>query len=274
MEFYPEHVVPLASSAAPVAGRALSAEDVTFTYPSGDRPVLHGVSLRIEPGEVVALVGENGSGKTTLAKLLSGLYSPHGGSVVWGDTALDEETRPSLRASVAIIFQDFLRYGLSARDNVALGRHERYDDTPAVVAAAKRSGANEIIEALPSGYETQLGPEFWGGTELSIGQWQRIALARAFFRDAPILILDEPTASLDARAEHELFESLRELLEGRSALLISHRFSSVRTADRIYVMEQGRITEHGTHEELMARRGSYAQLFNLQAAAYTDRALL
>lgn len=274
MEFYPEHVVPLGSSAAPVPGRALVADDVTFSYPSSDEPVLQGVSLRIEPGEVVALVGENGSGKTTLAKLLSGLYSPDRGRVVWGDRPIDEKTRPSLRASVAIIFQDFLRYGLSARDNVALGRDERYDDTPAVVEAAERAGAHEIIEGLPSGYETQLGPQFWGGTELSVGQWQRIALARAFFRDAPILILDEPTASLDARAEHELFESLRELLEGRSALLISHRFSSVRTADRIYVMEHARISEHGSHDELMARRGTYAQLFNLQAAAYTDRALL
>jgi ATP-binding cassette, subfamily B, bacterial len=274
MELLPNQAVPLRSSAAPVAGRALAAEDVIFTYPSGDEPVLHRVSLRIEPGEVVALVGENGSGKTTLAKLLSGLYSPDAGRVVWGESALDEETRRSLRASVAIIFQDFLRYRLSARDNIALGRHECYDDTPAIVEAAERSSAHEIIEALPSGYETQLGPEFWGGTELSIGQWQRIALARAFFRDAPILILDEPTASLDARAEHELFESLRELLEGRSALLISHRFSSVRTADRIYVMEHGRITEDGSHEELMARRGTYAHLFNLQAAAYTDGALL
>ena len=274
MEFFSERSVPLGSAAAPIADRTLAAEEVSFSYPSGDRPVLHGVSLRIEPGEVVALVGENGSGKTTLAKLLSGLYSPDGGRVVWGDRALDDETLPSLRASVAIIFQDFLRYGLSARDNVALGRHERYDDTPAVVEAASRAGAHELIEALPSGYETQLGPQFWGGTELSVGQWQRIALARAFFRDAPILILDEPTASLDARAEHELFESLRGLLEGRSALLISHRFSSVRTADRIYVMEQGRISEEGSHEELIARRGTYAQLFNLQAAAYTDRALL
>lgn len=156
---------------------------MSFTYPSGDGPALRRVSLRIEPGEMVALVGENGSGKTTLAKLLSGLYEPEAGRIL-GDRALDEETRTSLRASVAIIFQDFVRYGLSARDNVALGRHERYDDSVGVVEAAERSGAHEMIEELPSGYETQLGPHFWGGTELSVGQWQRIALARVLPRRA------------------------------------------------------------------------------------------
>ena len=219
-------------------------------------------------GEVVALVGENGSGKTTLAKIVAGLYRPQGGRVLWDDVDVANVDRDELRASIAVIFQDFERYLLPASENVGMGRHERIDDVADVIAAATRADADEFLSRLPEGYDTMLGREFSGGYDLSIGQWQRVALARAFFRDAPFVILDEPTAALDARAESRLFERLRELLEGRSVLLISHRLSSVRSADRIYVLDGGRVVEEGTHDELMAAGGRYAELFTLQARAY------
>jgi len=167
-----------------------------------------------------------------------------------------------------VIFQDFARFHLPARDNIGLGRVEAVDDLDGIRGAARQSGAEEFLAALPAGYDTMLGPEFEGGTDLSIGQWQRIALARAFYREAPFVVLDEPTAALDARAEHDLFERIRSLLTGRTVLLISHRFSSVRTADRIYVLDHGRVVESGTHEDLMTHHGLYAELFTLQAAAY------
>jgi ATP-binding cassette subfamily B protein len=248
------------------------AEDVRFTYPSGDTPALRGVSLRIEPGEVVALVGANGSGKTTLAKLLGGLYVPDAGRVLLHGVDTAAADRAALRRDVAVVFQDFLRYSLPARDNVALGRHERYDDEAAIRAAAERAGAHPDLAALPGGYDTQLGPAFHGGVDLSLGQWQKVALARVFFRDAPFVILDEPTAALDARAEHDLFARIRELFEDRSVLLISHRFSTVREADRIHVLDGGEVVEAGSHDELMARGGLYAELFSLQASAYREPA--
>jgi ATP-binding cassette subfamily B protein len=224
--------------------------------------------MEIGAGEIVALVGENGSGKTTLAKLLCRLYLPHGGRVLWdgADTAIVDPDE--LRRSVAVIFQDFLHYSLPASENIGMGRHQRLGDPEAIRGAAVHAGADEFLARLPAGYETVLGPEFEGGHELSVGQWQRVALARAFFRDAPFIILDEPTAALDARAEHELFESIRTLCRGRSVLLISHRFSSVRSADRIYVLDRGRVAESGSHGELMALGGRYAGLFTLQASAY------
>jgi ATP-binding cassette subfamily B protein len=256
---------------APHGFERLTVENVAFTYPESDRPAVDGVSMEIGKGEVVALVGENGSGKTTLAKMLAGLYRPESGRILWDDVDLDEVDADELRQSVAVIFQDFERYLLPARENVGLGRKERIEDFEAIIEAAARADADEFISGLPEGYETMLGREFAGGFDLSIGQWQRVALARAFFRDAPFVILDEPTASLDARAESRLFERMRELLDGRSVVLISHRFSSVRSADRIYVLHDGRVVEHGSHDQLMAEDGLYAELFTLQARAYVEQ---
>jgi ATP-binding cassette subfamily B protein len=246
----------------------ITADEVTFSYPGSERVALHDVSLRIEPGEVVALVGANGSGKTTLAKLLAGLYLPTAGRVCWDGRDTRDVDRRSLLGCTAVVFQDFIRYALSAGDNIALGRHERAADTAGIVRAAERAGADGDISSLPSGYETLLGPAFIDGTDLSTGQWQRLALARTFFRDAPLVILDEPTAALDAKAEHELFTKIGELFADRSVLLISHRFSTVRSADRIYVLSEGYVVEAGTHSELVALGGTYAELFTLQASPY------
>lgn len=242
--------------------------DVCFTYPGRDTPVLDGVDLEIGRGEVVALVGENGSGKTTLAKLLCSLYQPSKGSIWWDDVDVTACDPAAVRSRIAIVFQDFVRYAtLTAAENIGIGLPARMGDRAAIVGAAKRAGAHTAIEAMPDGYDTIMSRHF-GGADLSTGQWQRVALARAFLRDSPFVVLDEPTAALDPRAERDLFEAVASLYESRSALLISHRLSSVRFAHRICVLAGGRITESGTHEELLDAGGDYAELFELQARSY------
>lgn len=257
---------------APPTFTEIRAEDVSFTYPGAERPALEQVSIRIRRGEVVALVGENGSGKTTLTKIVAGLYAPDQGRVLWDGVDARTYGGRSLRRLVSVIFQDFVEYAFSAADNVAIGRPDEPVDLDRVREAARAAGVDHALARLPQGYETPLSREFPGGTDLSGGQWQRVALARAFYRDAPLVVLDEPTAAMDARAEHDLFASLRTVLAGRSALVVSHRFSTVRSADRIYVLEDGRVVEEGTHDELMALGGRYAELFRLQAAAYLPQA--
>jgi ATP-binding cassette subfamily B protein len=261
-------IAETASPAVPL--ESLRLERVDFAYPESDRTVLHDVTVTLKAGEIVALVGLNGSGKTTLAKLLAGLYEPDSGRLLYNGEPVDDPT--VLQESTAVLFQDFVRYKLSALDNITFGRPEAPVRLEHAQRAARYAGAHDFLSALPEGYETLLAKEFAKGVDLSLGQWQRLALARAFYRDAPFVILDEPTASLDPQAEAELFERIRELFAGRTVLLISHRFSSVRSADRIYVLDEGRLIEHGTHESLLAGDGTYARLFNLQAKAYLEPA--
>jgi ATP-binding cassette, subfamily B, bacterial len=243
----------------------ITADRVTFTYPGAARPALTEVSVRVGRGEVIALVGENGSGKSTLAKILAGLYRPDGGAVYWDGTAMADVDPEQLRELVAVIAQDHANWPLTVRHNIAMGRTE---DPDLLAQAAAASGADSVIAALPRGYDTLLDRHFKNGAELSGGQWQRIAAARGFYRSAPLLIMDEPTAALDARAEYALFTSIPKHAEHRSVLLITHRLASVRHADRIYVLHHGQVIEEGTHTELLARGGQYAELFNLQASQY------
>jgi ATP-binding cassette subfamily B protein len=242
--------------------------DVSYTYEGKDEPALSHVNFTIAPGETVAIVGHNGAGKTTLVKLLARLYDPQEGQVLIDGHDVREYDPDVLRNEFGVLFQDFVSYQFSARENIGVGRIERLDDEPAITDAADKSGATDIISRLPQGFDTVLGKWFDGGVNLSGGEWQKVALGRAFMREAQILILDEPSAALDARAEYELFSRLQQLAHGRTAIFISHRFSTVRRADRILVFEQGRLIESGTHEELVALGGRYAELFNLQAASY------
>ncbi|MEU4574551.1 ABC transporter ATP-binding protein [Nonomuraea sp. NPDC023979] len=254
-----------ARTTAPERFERISAVDVTFTYPGSDEPALRGVSVEVKRGEVIAFVGENGSGKTTLAKILSGLYEPDTGSVLWDDVDLRTVSPEDLRLRTAVIAQDHTRWPLAARYNITMGTDKGQD---ALDAAAAVAGADEVVAGLPHGYRTLLDRRFKDGHELSGGQWQRIAVARGFHRDACLLICDEPTAALDARAEHALFERIRGHSDGRTVLLITHRLASVRYADRIYVLDHGRVTEEGDHATLMALNGLYAELYTLQASAY------
>jgi ATP-binding cassette subfamily B protein len=256
---------------APPGFDRITVDGVTFTYPAASRPALTDVSLEIKAGQVIALVGENGSGKTTLAKLLSRLYLPDAGRITWDGVDLADLDPAQVHRRIAVIFQDFAHYDLTARENIGLGAIEHIDNPDAVRAAAVHAGAHRYLQAMPAGYETILSPEYDGGRDLSVGQWQRVALARAFIRDAPLIILDEPTASLDPRAEHDLYTRIRTLYQGHTVLIISHRYNTVRDADHIYVLDRGRIIEHGSHHELMAAAGVYAELFTLQAAAYTNQ---
>ncbi len=257
-------------TAAPPGFSTLAVDDVSFCYPGSDRWALRHVSCRVDRGQVVALVGRNGSGKTTLAKLLCSLYEPTEGRILWDDVDVHDCDPQEVRRSVSGVFQDFAQFHLTVRENIAVGRHERSDDAGAIERAAVQAGAHDLITGLPDGYSTRLGRQFEGGRELSMGQWQRVAMARAFFRDAPLLVLDEPTAALDPQAEQDLFDRMRDLAAGKTVVLISHRFSSVRSADHIYVLDEGCVVEEGTHEELVELDGLYARLFSLQAAAYLD----
>jgi ATP-binding cassette subfamily B protein len=244
-------------------------EHLSFTYPGATEPTLQDVNLRLTPGSSLALVGENGSGKTTLIKLMTRLYEPTSGRVLFEGLDIREWDEETLRARVGVIFQDFARYQLPVGENVGAGDEPHFDEEPRWREAAGKGRAAEFIEQLPKGYQTQLGKWFRDGRELSGGQWQKIALSRAFMRTkADVLVLDEPTAAMDARAEAEVFEHFRQLAAGRITILISHRFSTVRMADQIAVLDRGRITEHGSHAELMALGGHYAQLFALQARGY------
>ena len=260
----PEHPVPVSRAFT----RGVEFRNVTYTYPGRETPVLDNVSFTIAPGETIALVGRNGAGKTTIVKLLTRLYDPDEGQILIDGVDVREYDPAELRREIGVIFQDYVTYFLSAGDNIGVGRLEALSDRERIVAAAAQSGADGVVARLPQGYDTTLGKWFDQGHQLSGGEWQKIALARAFMRDAQILILDEPTAALDAQAEFEIFARMKELTTDKTALFISHRFSTVRLADRIMVLENARIIESGTHDELLLRDGRYAELFNLQAASY------
>ena len=243
-------------------------EDVGFRYPNAERWAVRHLSFTLHAGETLALVGENGAGKTTLVKLLARLYDPDEGRILLDGRDLRDYDLDQLRAAMGVIFQDFVRYSMSAGDNIAVGRIGAREDQARVEAAAHQSGADEVIERLPAGYDQMVGKRFARGVDLSGGEWQKLAIARAYMRDAQVLILDEPTAALDARSEFEVFQRFKELSDGKTAVLISHRFSSVRMADRILVLERGQVEAAGTHEELLAQEGRYRDLFELQAAGY------
>ncbi len=242
--------------------------NVAFSYPGTERRVLDDFNFRIEPGERIALIGENGQGKTTIVKLITGLYLPTGGQILLDGKDLREYNLEDLHREIGVIFQDFMRYEMTARQNIGVGRIDAGEWNGSIERAARKSMADPVISRLPGGYDQLLGRRFEGGVDLSGGEWQKVALARAYLRDAQLLILDEPTAALDARSEYEVFQRFAELTTGKMALLISHRFSTVRMADRIVLLADGRVAENGSHSELMRLGGRYAEMFELQASSY------
>jgi ATP-binding cassette, subfamily B, bacterial len=248
--------------------RGFEFRDVSFRYPGSSRLVLNGLNFHLRPGERVALIGENGEGKTTIVKLLTRLYDPAEGQVLLDGVDLREYSLEDLYREIGVIFQDFMRYEMTARENIAVGRIEQIDNLALLQQSAQKSMADEVVAKLSSGYEQMLGRRFEGGVDLSGGEWQKVALARAYLRDAQVLILDEPTSALDARSEYEVFQRFAELTAGKMALFISHRFSTVRMADRIVVLEHGKIAEEGDHDALTQLGGRYAEMFELQAASY------
>jgi ATP-binding cassette subfamily B protein len=242
--------------------------NVSFAYPGTERKVLKDFNFTLSPGERIALIGENGQGKTTVVKLITRLYDPTEGQILLDGVDLREYSLEDLHKEIGVIFQDFMRYEMSASENISIGRVELPHTEAEIESAADKSLAAGVIAKLAHGYDQMLGRRFEGGVDLSGGEWQKIALARAYLRDAQLLILDEPTAALDAKSELEVFERFAELTEGKMALLISHRFSTVRMADRIVVLEGGRLVEAGNHSQLMALGGRYAAMFEMQAASY------
>jgi ATP-binding cassette subfamily B protein len=242
--------------------------NVSFRYPGSSRLVINNLNFHLRPGERVALIGENGEGKTTIVKLLTRLYDPVAGQVLLDGVDLREYSLEDLYREIGVIFQDFMRYEMTARENIAVGRIEQIDDLESLRESAQKSMADEVVGKLSSGYEQMLGRRFDGGVDLSGGEWQKVALARAYLRDAQVLILDEPTSALDARSEYEVFQRFAELTAGKMALFISHRFSTVRMADRIVVLVNGSIAEEGDHDALTQLGGRYAEMFELQAASY------
>jgi ATP-binding cassette subfamily B protein len=234
----------------------------------GRKQVLKGLNLSFPMGKKVGLLGRNGAGKTTLIKLMTRLYDPTEGQILLDGVDLREYDLDELRKRIGVIFQDFVKYQLSMKENIGFGQIDRLDDAPRVAISAERGGADTVVAELPEGMDTMLGRWFEKGHELSGGQWQKIALSRAFMRDGEVLVLDEPTSALDAEREYEIFQRFRDLTEGKIAVLISHRFSTVRMADRIAVIEDGQISELGSHAELLALGGTYARLFEMQAEGY------
>lgn len=249
-------------------GLDIEFRNVSFTYPDKSEPVLKNSSFTLHAGESIALVGQNGAGKTTLVKLLTRLYDPSEGKILIGGHNIKEYDPHELREQIGVIFQNFVRYNMTAGENIGVGRVAELENRVMQEMAAQKSGAEEIIARLDKNYDAMLGHWFEKGVDLSRGEWQKIALARTFMRDAPILILDEPTSALDARAEYDIFQRFRNLTDGRSVIFISHRFSTVHLADRIFVLEQGNIIESGSHKELLDLSGKYSELFHLQAEAY------
>ncbi len=248
--------------------RGFEFKNVSFAYPGNSRLVLDRLNLKLEPGERVALIGENGQGKTTIVKLLTRLYDPMEGQILLDGVDLREYDIEDLYRAIGVVYQDFVHYEMSAAENIGIGRIADWQDMAKLEMAAHKSLADSVIDKLPEGYNQMLGRRFEGGVDLSGGEWQRIALARAYMRDAQILVLDEPTAALDAKSEHEVFQRFADLTEGKLALFISHRFSTVRMADRILVLEEGRIAEEGGHDRLMEMKRRYFGMFELQAASY------